>query len=262
MAFKRMCDAFGAGAPSAATSLVVSRTQPGGTLSGEIRLKGGEVDAEIDHIGLCLVAPLWPARGVGDPGGGEEFSRTRISGPVPLCQGDERAIQFQVAVPWETPISEIGGRHLTGMALGVRTEVATATAVDKGDLHQVAVRPVPSQLLVLRAFARLGFPFKCAVLHAGRLNGGHQELPFHQKIEFYPSSRHTGAVHEVGLAFVSSSSGLEVTLEVGRPGGRRFPDERFEMSHEEALHTDWPSVIDRWLAGLLHHGGRGERDRG
>ncbi|MEV4172752.1 sporulation protein [Nonomuraea sp. NPDC049709] len=79
---------------------------------------------------------------------------------------------IQVDVPWETPISEIGGRHLNGMALGVRTEAATATAVGKSGLVLVAVRPSPSQQHVQQAFARLGFPFKSAALQAGRLNHG------------------------------------------------------------------------------------------
>ncbi|MGN9837216.1 sporulation protein [Nonomuraea sp. H19] len=66
-----------------------------------------------------------------------------MSGPSVLRQGEERTIEFQVAVPWETPISEIGGRHLADMMLGVRTEVTVAMAVDKV-LSPPRISPEPS----------------------------------------------------------------------------------------------------------------------
>ncbi|MFG1704267.1 sporulation protein [Nonomuraea sp. M3C6] len=263
MVFKRMLSAFGAGAPSIGTFLATARTQPGGTLSGEVRLKGGAFDAEIEQIGLGLVARLEPAREGAEQRGVEEFSRAQITGPATLCQGEERTIEFQIAVPWETPISEIGGRRMTGLALGVRTEVASARAVDKGALDMVGVRPVPSQLRVLQAFPELGFHFKSAVLQAGRLAGVRQALPFYQEIEFYPPSRHAGAVHEIELAFVASSAGLEVILEADKHTGRYasgVATGRFQLSHAEALRTDWPSEVDRWLARLAHHA-RGDDHR-
>ncbi|GAA3668609.1 sporulation protein [Nonomuraea antimicrobica] len=249
MVFKRLRDAFGAGAPSIVVILNTPRTQPGGMLSGEARLKGGEFDAALDRIGLGLITFPGPALTEG-----EEFAQTRISGPLVVRQGEERAFEFQVAVPWETPISEIGGRHLPGMALGVRAEVATTTVVDQADPDLVAVRPLPSQSRVLQAFARLGFPFKAAALQTGGPDSGHRELPFHQKIEFFPPSHHTGIVHGIELAFVPSFDGLDVVLEADQLGGRLSSGaQRFRLTHEEALRTDWPSVIDRWLAGLAHH---------
>jgi sporulation-control protein len=169
-------------------------------------------------------------------------------------------------VPWETPISEIGGRHLAGMALGVRTEVASAVAVDRSGLDMVAVRPAASQLRVLQAFAQLGFFFKAASLRAGRLDGARQDLPFYQEILFYPPGYLAGTVHEVGLTFVPGSSGFDVVLEADRDSGRHSSGDavgRFRLSHEEALRTDWPSEVDRWLAGLAHHvrGSRGDGRR-
>ncbi|MEV4170192.1 sporulation protein [Nonomuraea sp. NPDC049709] len=261
MVFKRMLSAFGAGGPSLVAFLATHRTQPGGTLSGEVRLMSGQFDAEIDQIGLGLLARVGAAQD-GEQTGLTEFANAQISGPSVLRQGEERTIEFQVAVPWETPISEIGGRHLAGMMLGVRTEVTVAMAVDKGSPDMIAVTPARSQLRVLQAFAQLGFFFKSASLRAGRLNGVHQDLPFYQGIEFYPPAHLAGAVHEVVLAFVLSSSGLNVVLEAGQHAGRLSSGDAagcFQMSHDEALHTDWSSEIDRWLAGLAHHARGGKR---
>ncbi|MFC5827107.1 sporulation protein [Nonomuraea insulae] len=254
MVFKRMLGAFGVGAPSVDTVLSTPRIQPGGLLTGEVRLKGGDFDADIEHVTLSLVARVEIEHGDGEGAGVGGFSRAQVSGPFTLRQGEDRVIDFQVPVPWEAPISEIGGQHLNGMALGVRTELAIAKAVDKGDLDMVAVEPLPSQLRILQAFLQLGFQFKSADLEAGHLYGVHQELPFYQEIEFYPPR--LAAVGEVEVTFVASPHGLEVVLEADKRAGRHSGDAigRFTVSHDDAMRTDWPSEIDRWLAGLSQHG--------
>ncbi|GAA3236715.1 sporulation protein [Nonomuraea helvata] len=257
MVFKRMLGAFGVGAPSVDTVLSTPRTQPGGTLRGEVRLKGGDFDAEIEHVTLGLVARVEIEHGDGEHGGVGEFSRARVSGPFTLRQGEERVLGFELAVPWEAPISEIGGQPLTGMAVGVRTELAIAKAVDKGDLDMVAIEPLPSQLRILEAFLGLGFGFKSADLEAGHLYGVHQDLPFYQEIEFYPTGRYAGVVGEVEVTFVADSAGLEVVLEADKRAGRFSSSDaigRFHVSHQDALHTDWESELGRWLDGLAHYG--------
>ncbi|MGW5262098.1 sporulation protein [Microbispora sp. NPDC004025] len=256
MVFKRMLGALGVGAPSVDTVLTTPRVRPGGVLTGEVRLSGGDFDAEIEEITLGLVAGVELEHGDGESAGLGEFSRARVSGPFTLRKGEDRSIAFQIPMPWEAPISEIDGQHLTGMALGVRTEVAIAKAVDKGDLDPVAVEPLPSQLRVLEAFLQLGFAFKSADLEAGHLHGVRQELPFYQEIEFYPPPRQAGVVGEVELTFVADPAGLEVILEADKRAGHRSVDAigRFRVSHEDAVRMDWAGEIDRWLTGLAQYG--------
>jgi sporulation-control protein len=254
-----MLGALGVGAPSVDTVLATPRVRPGGPLGGEVRLKGGEFDAEIEHITLGLVARVELEHGDGEHTGFGEFTRVQVSGPFTLHKGEDRVIGFQTEVPWEAPISEIGGRHLAGMELGVRTELAIAKAVDKGDLDMVAVEPLPSQSRVLQAFADLGFQFKSADLEVGYVHGARQALPFYQEIEFYPPPRYGGVTGEVELTFVTSAAGLEVILEADQRG--HFSGDaigRFQVGHEEALRTDWAAEIDRWLGGQAGYGHPGD----
>ncbi|TDD18715.1 sporulation protein [Nonomuraea diastatica] len=173
MVFKRMLGAFGVGAPSVDTVLNTARIQPGGVLSGEVRLQGGDFDAEIEHITLGLVARVEFEHGEGEGAGLGEFSRAQVSGPFILRKGED--------------------------------------------------------------------------------------------IEFYPPAQHHGVVGEVELTFVAGPHGLEVILEADKRAGRHSGDAigRFTVSHDDAMHTDWPSELDRWLAGLTqyghssHHGGYG-----
>ncbi|WP_066366373.1 sporulation protein [Herbidospora mongoliensis] len=246
MVFKRMLSAFGVGAPSVDTVLHNPRTQPGGALSGEVRIKGGEVDAEIEHITLTLVARVEIEHSEGESSGLREFFGAPVSGPFTLRKGEDRTIPFQLPVPWETPISE----GMRGMAIGVRTELAIAKAVDKGDLDMVEVTPLPSQRYVLEALSRLGFHFRSADLEAGHIGGSRQTLPFYQEIEF--TSHQYG---EIEVTFISDAHHLEVVIEGGHDAIGRFP-----TTHDEAVRTDWASVFGNWLSQRSyggHHGGHG-----
>ncbi|MEU6718997.1 sporulation protein [Nonomuraea sp. NPDC046802] len=260
MVFKRMLGAFGVGAPSVDTVLSTPQTKPGGMLTGEVRLKGGDFDAEIEHITLGLVAKVEIERGGGESSGLGEFARSQVSGPFTLRKGEERVLGFTMPVPWETPISEIGGQPLTGMAVGVRTELSIAKAVDKGDLDMVAVEPLPSQLRILEALLQLGFAFKSADLEAGYLHGVRQELPFYQEIEFYAPAQYSATVREVEVTFVADPAGLEVILEADKRSGHFSSGDaigRFHVGHDDALRTDWAGELDRWLQSLSQYGGFG-----
>ncbi|CRK57448.1 Sporulation control protein Spo0M [Alloactinosynnema sp. L-07] len=270
MVFKKMLRALGVGGPTVDTVLTDTRVYPGGLLTGEVRMTGGEHDSDIDYIALSLVTRVERAdEGVQVV----EFDRAVVSGRFVLPAGQARSVPFQIPVPWEAPITELYGQHLHGMGLGLRTELAVAKAVDKGDLDQVNIVPLPSQAAVLDAFGRLGFRYKNADLEAGRIHGVPQRLPFFQEIEFYPPRELAGGITQVELTFVAEPGGMAVVLEADkraglfRSGGDVFG--RFQVSHEESERTDWTARIGEWLSqvssrrpaqgfhGGGHHGGHG-----
>ena len=113
-----------------------------------------------------------------------------------------------------------------------------AKAVDKGDLDEVAVHPLPAQERILDAFARLGFRFARADLEHGGIHGVRQQLPFYQEIEFYPPPQYASGINEVEVTFVADPSGVEVILEFDKRGGFLAPGHdaygRFRVSHAEA----------------------------
>ncbi|MFI6812416.1 sporulation protein [Nonomuraea sp. NPDC050328] len=252
--FKRMLGAFGVGAPSVDTVLATPSIQPGGSLSGEVRLAGGDFDAEIEHVTLHLVARIEVEHGEAESGALSEFGSVRVSGPFTLAKGEQKVIGFELPTSWETPVTRIGGRPLTGMAVGVRTELAIAKAVDKGDLDVFAVEPLPSQRAILEALLDLGFRVKSADLEAGSLYGVRQELPFYQEIEFHPPAQ--APVGEIEITFVATPHTLDVVIEADKAGGHYTDDAigRFALTHEEALRTDWPLRLREWLTGLSSYG--------
>jgi sporulation-control protein len=245
--FKKMMRAFGVGGPSVDTVLANPNTRPGLTLGGQVQIVGGDHDVTIEHVALGLVTRVESAHGDGLA----EFFRMPVSGPFPLAKGARRDIPFNFPVPWETPVTDVYGQRLHGMTMGLRTELAVAKAVDKGDLDELAVHPLPAQERILDAFAALGFRFARADLEYGAIHGVRQELPFYQEIEFYPPPHLTGTINEVELTFIADPAGVEVILEFDKRGGFLSPGHdaygRFRVGHGEADTADWRAVVDSWV---------------
>jgi sporulation-control protein len=242
MVFKKMMQKFGVGGPSVDTVLTDPRLSPGDPLTGEIRLTGGDADtAAIEHIALSLVTRA--------QGRSVDFHRVVVAGQTRLAPKEQRTIPFSVPLPWEAPLTEVGGQPLPGVQLGLRTDVSIAKAVDKGDLDPVFVAPAPAQDSVLDAFGELGCTFKSATVRTGQIYGVRQDLPFFQQFEFYPPGRYAGRVQEIGLILVTTPAGVLVILAAGQPGGTGAG--RFQVSHEEAVETDWAGHVSEWLDQLV-----------
>jgi sporulation-control protein len=226
--FKRMLSAFGVGGPSVDTVLDSPNAMPGQLVTGQVRIQGGSADAEIGQVVLSLVPQA-------------ELFRVVVQQNVRVPAGQLVSIPFGLPIPWETPITAVGGTQLGGVNVAVRTELLIAGAPDRSDLDPVVISPLPSQDKVLDAVGLLGFSFR----------GTDAEVP--QKLSFFPPAEFAGRVGQVELTFVTDAQELQVVLEADQRGGDLFG--RFRVSHQEALVTDWASAISGWLAQAAERGG-------
>ncbi|KUN28483.1 sporulation protein [Streptomyces corchorusii] len=254
MVFKRLLGSLGVGGPTVDTVLDPGAALPGGALSGQVHLKGGNADFDIDHITLELVARVEAEHEHGESEGAVVFDRFTVGGGFRLGEGEHRSVPFRVSLPWETPVTELHGQPL-GIVLGVRTELAVSGAKDKGDLDQLAVRPLPAQEAVLEALGQLGFGFKSADLELGRIGGTGQQLPFYQEIELTPAPQYAHQLNELEVTFLAGPGGLEVVLEADKRGGLFTAGHdaltRFTVSHDAA--QDWNTLVDGWIRQLVEH---------
>lgn len=127
-----MLGAFGVGAPSVDTVLPNPSTRPGLILGGQVNLTGGSHDVEIDHIIVGLVTRIEVDGAEEEYDAFVEFHRVGVAGGLPLAEGQQVSLPFQIPVPWETPVTDFYGQNLRGMTMGLRTEVAIRGAVDRG----------------------------------------------------------------------------------------------------------------------------------
>lgn len=250
MVFKKMLSRLGVGGPSVDTVLANPNTHPGLTLEGRVDIVGGDHAVAIEHVALGLVTGVERESGHAHDAT-VEFHRVAVAGAFSLAAAERRQIPFRVPVPWETPVTDIYGQRLRGMTMGLRTELAVAKAVDKGDLDPVFVHPLPAQERILEAFHGLGFQFKSADLERGRIHGVNQTLPFYQEIEFWPAPQYGGGINEVELTFVADPHGMDVVLEFDKRGGFFTGGHdsfgRFRVEHASVDQTDWASVVDGWV---------------
>ncbi|GAA2564675.1 MULTISPECIES: sporulation protein [Streptomyces] len=254
MVFKRLLGSLGVGAPTVDTVLDPAPVLPGGMLAGEVRLRGGQADFDVEHITLELVARVEAEHEDGESEGVVVFDRFTVGGGFRLGAEEERGVPFRVTLPWETPITELYGQHL-GIVLGVRTELAVAGARDKGDLDQLTVTALPVQEAVLEAFGQVGFGFRSADLEYGRIAGTGQQLPFYQEIELVPAPQYAHRLNEVELTFLAGPGGIDVVLEADKRGGLLTSGHdavtRFTVGHHDV--RDWAAEVDGWIRQLVEH---------
>ncbi|MBD0842272.1 MULTISPECIES: sporulation protein [unclassified Streptomyces] len=254
MVFKRLLGSLGVGGPTVDTVLDPGAARPGGALTGQVHLKGGDADFDIEHITLELVARVEAEHDGGESEGVVAFERFTVGGGFRLAAGEPHSVPFTLMLPWETPITELYGQGL-GIVLGVRTELAVAGAKDKGDLDQLAVAPLPVQEAILEALGQLGFGFKSADLEYGRIGGTGQQLPFYQEIELAPAPQYAHQVNEIELTFLAGPGGMEVVLEADKRGGFFSEGHDALTRFTVGLHDsrDWNTEVDGWIRQLVEH---------
>ncbi|CAM3099072.1 sporulation protein [Stackebrandtia soli] len=216
MVFRKIKAAFGAGV-SVDTVLADSHVVPGGVLRGEVRFTGGGVDYQVQGIVIDFNAVVEVESGDNEYQTTYSFLRADVAGPFTLPTNTSHVAPFELAVPWETPVSSIAGHPLRGMRLGVATELRLQGALDKGDIDPLVVEPLPIHTRVLKAIDQLGFVFHKADLEAGTLRGS--RMPFYQEIEYWAAGEFRRAFKALELTFISTPTDTTVILEVDKPGG-------------------------------------------
>lgn len=216
MVFRKLMAAFGAGV-EVDTVLSGTGVRPGDPLRGMVNFRGGGSDYKVEGIYLDLTAVVEVEQGDHEYKTSYSFLRQQVAGTFQLTAGAQHSQPFEITIPWETPISAIGGQPLRGMRLGVQTELALAGALDKGDLDPLFVSPLPAQEHVLGALDRLGFHFKKADLERGTLYGS--TMPFFQEIEYFAGGQWRRHFNELELTFIAGPRQMDVILEADKRGG-------------------------------------------
>jgi len=246
MVFRKLMAAFGAGV-EVDTVLSNATVRPGELLRGVVHFRGGKSDYDVEAITIDLTAVVEVETGDSEYKTSHSFLRSKVAGPFRLAAGAEHRQPFEIPLPWETPISAIGGRPLRGMRLGVRTELALAGALDKGDLDPLYVNPLPAQEYVLAALDRMGFRFKGADLERGTLHGS--TMPFFQEIEYYAGGPWRRHFNELELTFVAGPHQMDVILEADQRDGFLVAG-RDTYNRFTVRYGDDPAGVDR----ALQHG--------
>ena len=237
------------------TALANPSTRPGLRLPGRVTIIAGSVDVPVYHVRLGLVSTVEPDDPE-EPRRLVQFHQDQVSGPLVLRAGRGRSIPFEFPLPWETPVTTLGGVPLLSLRMGLRTEVAIEPALDQGAMVPIFVHPLPTQQHVLAALDTLGFRVRQSGLVDGRLPGVEQALSLHQRWGFWVGPLYAGPITELEVIFVANSAGLEVILWCDRrlalAGITHTSISRFRVWHAGAGQRDWVSTVDAWLREAIN----------
>lgn len=234
------------------TVLHQPNVHPGSAVTGQVFVTGGGKERLVEKVVIALAAR------VEVEGRDREFATTiafahqQVWGSFTLAPGTRYGLDFSIGMPWEAPLTVLGGAPLRGMFVGLQTEVEIARAVDKSDLDQVHIHPLPAQAHVLGALLQLGFRLHSADLEMGRISGS--AMPFYQEIEFLPSPQFQSHMTELEVTFLSGPTSMDVVLEADNRGGlmRSGGDaySRFRVDHAGADRVDWVRQMQQALQQL------------
>lgn len=255
MAMRKLFASLGIGGASVETVLAEPNVLPGGVVQGEIGVSGGAAAQSVQALSVGLRARA-EARGQGEKREDVTFHEQQLGGALELTPGVQLAVPFALVVPWETPLTCLLGQQLTGVKVGVTTQLNIARALDSTDLDPIVVHPLAAQQAVLDGFGALGFTLKSADLEMGRIPGTRQTLPFYQVIELQAPGWYHG-LREVEVSFLSDGQAMDVVMEMDKQPGRFNTDShaylRYEVDLARFAQTDWTARLNQWLAEV---GGR------
>ncbi|SHE61073.1 sporulation protein [Streptoalloteichus hindustanus] len=255
MVFEKLPAAVGIGGVSVELVTHQDSTHPGGSVGGFLRLQGGRERRDLTGVLVEFVAGV---RG-GRPGAGADgaeflpFHRTLVRDHLSLAPGQVVDLPFTAGVPFEAPISVLGGRHLPGTRLGLRARFETAGGGGATGAVPVALRALPVQQRLLCAVERLGFPLRAAICVDGQVPDARQRLPFRQEVEFGPSAHYRDA-RGLRVTFVTDERGVDVRVEItGRPEVARV-----STPHTAADSVDWAAEVRRLVGPRTSGAGDGQ----
>ncbi|RZS34480.1 sporulation-control protein [Herbihabitans rhizosphaerae] len=257
--FQKVLASFGSGGAKVDAQLRDRNVRPGGVLRGEVFLIGGQVDQEVESLGVTLLARIDTSDDRGRVSTEDiPFQNVHLAGRELVRAGSQIKVPFEVQLPWETPITTVLGKHLTGMAIGLQTNLDLAsTMVDPMDVDAVSIEPLGPQHRILDALSHMGFQFRGANLNKQRLDGVEQQLPFFQEIGFTPSREFAGAFTELKVTFLARQHDMKVVLDahkkvrVTKGGGLGNRTQSFlgafPVEFPKLQQTNWEQQIGRWL---------------
>ncbi|CRK55818.1 Sporulation control protein Spo0M [Alloactinosynnema sp. L-07] len=253
--FQKVLASLGSGGAKVDARIIDRAVRPGGTLRGEVLLTGGQVDQEVDSLGVSVLARVQTD---GDKVADLPIQTVNLAGRELIRAGAQVTVPFEVQLPWETPITSVFGKYLTGMAVGLQTNLDLAgSVVDPQDVDAIAIEPLPVQHRILDAMSRIGFQFRAANLEKNRLDGVDQQLPFFQEITFAPSPAFAAAFTEVTVTFLARPNDVQVVLDVlkkvrvAKGGGLGARGQAylgsFVVQNATMAQNNWEQQIEGWL---------------
>jgi sporulation-control protein len=208
--FNKLLASIGIGSAKVDTLLNSTTLRVGDTLEGEVHIKGGSTEQQIDNIYLRLMTRYSKEQGNSTTYVDTVLDDLEVSKPITIRPGQQIDIPVSLKVPLTTPVT------MRRIPVWLKTGLDIDDAIDPKDTDRLEILPHPNMQKVLDAVAHMGFQLKTTTCeHSIRHS---RDVPFVQEIEFFPPPNYGIGIRELELIFFLEPSGLEMLVEVDRRG--------------------------------------------
>lgn len=217
---KKLLASVGIGKAKVDTILLDDKLTAGDTFKVEIIIKGGEVEQELNHIELAVMASAKTEASVGDDE--VEYNKSVV------LQHWQQALNVTIQ-PGETIVKhaelnlhpEVPATNLFGHRIGkvwLQTGLDIKNGIDGSDKDQLLIEPSATQLAVLDVVQQSGYRLFKADIEAGQVRAREfsSHLPCYQEYEFKPESRSFFGAKELEITFVDNGQETGVLAEIDR----------------------------------------------
>lgn len=194
--FNKVLASVGIGSAQVDTRLEKAAYMAGQMMRGIVWVKGGSVEQRIDSIYLTVYTTYVRESDDKKVTDRAAILKHRLNEPFTIGAGETREIPLELALPYDTPITQGKTR------VWVETGLDIKQAVDPGDKDYIEVRATPISEGVLDAVRALGFRLREVECQHAR--GG--KYPFVQEFEFVPvNGAYKGKLDELEVTFLEQS---------------------------------------------------------
>jgi sporulation-control protein len=217
---KSILGAVGIGGAKIDCVLNQGEVHPGQSMSGELRLYGGQVAQVIDGVALRLMTRMDVESDEGTYSTDHCLDQWLIHQQIQLARQQTQVIPFTCEIHPETPIT-VFPQHpqiINHCRVWIDTRLEIDWALDATDVDGLAVHPTPIVALVLEACDQLGLVLQSADVEQGYLQGPgfRSQSGCYQELEYRVAGYHNWSIDEVELSFVLETDCTHVLIEIDR----------------------------------------------
>jgi sporulation-control protein len=208
--FNKMLASIGIGSARVDTLLDHTTLRVGDTLEGEVNIKGGSTEQQIDSIYLHLMTQYSKQQGDSATQVNFVLAKLEVAKPFTIGPAQQVDVPISLQLPLTTPVT------LGRVPVWLKTGLDIDYAIDPKDTDLIEVLPHPSMELFLSAATHMGFRLKASTCESNSRLG--RDVPFVQELEFSPPPSYSAGIRELELMFFLKPEGLEVMVEIDRRG--------------------------------------------
>ncbi|TCS92830.1 sporulation protein [Hazenella coriacea] len=217
MVFFKALASLGVGAATIDTKLEGTQFFPGDTVNGEVFIRGGQAEQQVDEIYLYLVVDI----SKNDKKTAHVLKSYHLSTSFLIEANGSHSVPFKIKLPLETPMSS------GAFPVYLKTGLDIKMAIDPSDTDRIEVLPTPYVQKVLQQFEDAGF-----VLYQIHNEFDDQcDPPFFQMLKYKPTGSYHGFVDE--MIIYINHNGNEVNMDVEMNRSARFLRSNFHWSIDD-----------------------------